>query len=192
MRIGGWMEMHGWGIGWRYLGADELQSRLRGTLLRQIDRPFRRFLHHVSVFFCPRRVCVCARMPLLSLLTIKSLIIIKSFCFASIYLATCIKNATNFLLFRVAWYNSYSYSLKGADIYVWNIGGIGTKRFCSAVHMGNYCDYVRQPGDKLTYRTCVFTCSGDGCNPAMSLVPGKTVWIVPMSLLMIWRGLLHR
>ncbi|KAK9707888.1 hypothetical protein QE152_g27558 [Popillia japonica] len=32
-------------------------------------------------------------------------------------------------------------------------GGIGTKRFCSSLDLGNYCNYVRQPGDKLTYRT---------------------------------------
>ncbi|EZA48649.1 hypothetical protein X777_13251, partial [Ooceraea biroi] len=71
-------------------------------------------------------------------------------------------------------------------------GGIGTKRFCSPVHMGNYCDYVKQPGDKLTYRTCVFTCSGDGCNLAISSLPNTIyTWIMPMSSLIIWRGLFY-
>ncbi|OXU27483.1 hypothetical protein TSAR_010643 [Trichomalopsis sarcophagae] len=54
-------------------------------------------------------------------------------------------------------------------------GGIGTKRFCSSVDLGNYCDYVKQPGDKLTYRTCVFTCDTNGCNPAPDLKPSKLV-----------------
>lgn len=71
-------------------------------------------------------------------------------------------------------------------------GGIGTKRFCSPVHMGNYCDYVKQPGDKLTYRTCVFTCSGDGCNLAISSIPNISyIWIIPISTLIVWRGLFY-
>lgn len=48
-------------------------------------------------------------------------------------------------------------------------GGIGTKRYCSPYDLGNYCDYVRQPGDKMEYRTCVYTCTGDGCNSSNSL-----------------------
>ncbi|XP_020299646.1 uncharacterized protein LOC109863664 isoform X1 [Pseudomyrmex gracilis] len=66
-------------------------------------------------------------------------------------------------------------------------GGIGTKRFCSSAHMGNYCDYVKQPGDKLMYRTCVFTCSSDGCNPATYLQPNFLyTLLIPVSLLIIW------
>ncbi|CAH0702830.1 unnamed protein product [Spodoptera exigua] len=48
-------------------------------------------------------------------------------------------------------------------------GGISTKRFCSSLDLGNYCNYVQQPGDKLEYRTCIFTCGSDGCNSATSL-----------------------
>ncbi|XP_019871424.1 U-scoloptoxin(05)-Sm1a [Aethina tumida] len=48
--------------------------------------------------------------------------------------------------------------------------GIGPKRFCSSVDLGNYCNYVRQPGDILTYRSCVYTCSTDGCNSSSPLV----------------------
>ncbi|XP_045460442.1 U-scoloptoxin(05)-Sm1a [Harmonia axyridis] len=44
--------------------------------------------------------------------------------------------------------------------------GIGAKRFCSSLDLGNYCNYVSQPGDLLNYRTCIYTCKGDGCNPA--------------------------
>ncbi|XP_032665625.1 uncharacterized protein LOC116841605 [Odontomachus brunneus] len=71
-------------------------------------------------------------------------------------------------------------------------GGIGTKRFCSAVDMGNYCDYVKQPGDKLTYRTCVFTCSGDGCNLATSSMSTKNLWIIPVGFLITWGRLFYR
>ncbi|KAF4521675.1 hypothetical protein B566_EDAN006263 [Ephemera danica] len=39
-------------------------------------------------------------------------------------------------------------------------------RFCSSLDLGNYCNYVRQPGDDLEYRSCVYTCSSDACNPA--------------------------
>ncbi|CAG4992289.1 unnamed protein product [Parnassius apollo] len=48
-------------------------------------------------------------------------------------------------------------------------GGISTKRFCSSLDLGNYCNYVAQPGDKLEYRTCIYTCSTDGCNTATGL-----------------------
>ncbi|XP_076654855.1 glycosylphosphatidylinositol anchored membrane protein boudin isoform X2 [Halictus rubicundus] len=61
-------------------------------------------------------------------------------------------------------------------------GGIGTKRFCSAKDLGNYCNYVNREGDKLTYRTCIFTCAGDGCNPATSLRP-TAEWLLPIGLL---------
>lgn len=43
-------------------------------------------------------------------------------------------------------------------------GGLGVKRYCSSHDLGNYCNYVKQPGDVLEYRTCVYTCNSDGCN----------------------------
>lgn len=49
------------------------------------------------------------------------------------------------------------------------LGGIGAKRYCSSLDLGNYCNYVQQPGDKLEYRTCVHTCTGDGCNSASGI-----------------------
>lgn len=48
-------------------------------------------------------------------------------------------------------------------------GGISTKRFCSSLDLGNYCNYVQLPGDKLEYRTCIYTCSIDGCNGASTI-----------------------
>ncbi|XP_012142064.1 glycosylphosphatidylinositol anchored membrane protein boudin isoform X2 [Megachile rotundata] len=70
-------------------------------------------------------------------------------------------------------------------------GGIGTKRFCSSLDLGNYCDYVSQPGDKLTYRTCIFTCSGDGCNPAAILKPTVS-WIIPIGLSIVCKLIFQR
>ncbi|XP_076302578.1 UPAR/Ly6 domain-containing protein bou-like [Lasioglossum baleicum] len=70
-------------------------------------------------------------------------------------------------------------------------GGIGTKRFCSALDQGNYCDYVNQQGDKLTYRTCIFTCTGDGCNPATIVKPSIT-WIVTIGSLVAYKLFLER
>ncbi|XP_037818820.1 U-scoloptoxin(05)-Cw1a [Lucilia sericata] len=48
-------------------------------------------------------------------------------------------------------------------------GGIGAKRFCSSKDLGNYCDYVRNKGDRMDYRSCIYTCNTDGCNGASSL-----------------------
>ncbi|XP_046740289.1 U-scoloptoxin(05)-Sm1a isoform X1 [Diprion similis] len=62
-------------------------------------------------------------------------------------------------------------------------GGIGTKRYCSSLDLGNYCNYVRQPGDKLEYRTCVYTCSGDGCNPASPTALPSMISLVFPSLI---------
>ncbi|XP_055706838.1 U-scoloptoxin(05)-Sm1a isoform X2 [Phlebotomus papatasi] len=48
-------------------------------------------------------------------------------------------------------------------------GGIGAKRFCSSKDLGNYCNYVQNVGDQMEYRSCIFTCSTDGCNLSSSL-----------------------
>ncbi|XP_058464877.1 U-scoloptoxin(05)-Sm1a [Malaya genurostris] len=48
-------------------------------------------------------------------------------------------------------------------------GGIGAKRYCSSRDLGNYCNYVRNPGDKIEYRSCIFTCNSDGCNAGSRL-----------------------
>ncbi|XP_021914326.1 uncharacterized protein LOC110827199 isoform X1 [Zootermopsis nevadensis] len=61
-------------------------------------------------------------------------------------------------------------------------GGLGTKRFCSSLDLGNYCNYIRQPGDQLEYRSCVFTCSSDGCNLAESKRPHFLVTLLSVVL----------
>jgi len=50
-----------------------------------------------------------------------------------------------------------------------NGGSLGTTRYCSSRDMGNFCEYIRRPGDKLEYRSCIFTCSSHGCNSSLAL-----------------------
>eukprot|EP00090_Calanus_glacialis_P020821 TRINITY_DN3213_c0_g1_i1.p1 TRINITY_DN3213_c0_g1~~TRINITY_DN3213_c0_g1_i1.p1 ORF type:complete len:142 (+),score=38.14 TRINITY_DN3213_c0_g1_i1:269-694(+) len=45
-------------------------------------------------------------------------------------------------------------------------GKLGTKRFCSSRDWGNYCEYIKRPGDIQEYRSCVFSCTPDRCNTA--------------------------
>ncbi|XP_056641187.1 U-scoloptoxin(05)-Sm1a isoform X1 [Diorhabda sublineata] len=66
-------------------------------------------------------------------------------------------------------------------------GGIGAKRFCSSLDLGNYCNYVKQPGDSLTYRTCVYTCTGEGCNPANTRKPYSSLLLSVTTLLIMFR-----
>ncbi|KAG6444189.1 U-scoloptoxin(05)-Sm1a-like [Manduca sexta] len=59
-------------------------------------------------------------------------------------------------------------------------GGIGTKRFCSSLDLGNYCNYVQQRGDKLEYRSCIYTCSTDGCNHSSIFTSSFTLLIMAL------------
>ncbi|KXZ75777.1 U-scoloptoxin(05)-Er1a isoform X2 [Tribolium castaneum] len=70
-------------------------------------------------------------------------------------------------------------------------GGIGAKRFCSSLDLGNYCNYVKQPGDILQYRTCVFTCTGDGCNPSTTITP-NCVLLVTCILTFVYKIIVIR
>jgi hypothetical protein len=56
-------------------------------------------------------------------------------------------------------------------------GKLGTKRFCSSRDWGDYCEYIKRPGDPREYRSCVFTCSDHGCNGA-DLATTKTFLII--------------
>ena len=55
------------------------------------------------------------------------------------------------------------YCVKMTGIYD---GKLGTKRFCSSKDWGNYCEYIKRPGDTQEYRSCVFSCSRSECNTA--------------------------
>ncbi|KAK2575450.1 hypothetical protein KPH14_011185 [Odynerus spinipes] len=65
-------------------------------------------------------------------------------------------------------------------------GGVGTKRFCSTYDTGNYCNNVHQQGDKLMYRTCVYTCGSDGCNSVPALTSTLDVCIISLLLLTLF------
>lgn len=59
------------------------------------------------------------------------------------------------------------YCVKMTGIYE---GKLGTKRFCSSRDWGNYCEYIKRPGDIQEYRSCIFSCSLSGCNTATETV----------------------
>ncbi|XP_055610587.1 uncharacterized protein LOC129757396 isoform X2 [Uranotaenia lowii] len=61
-------------------------------------------------------------------------------------------------------------------------GGIGAKRYCSSRDLGNYCNYVRNPGDQIEYRSCIFTCDTDGCNGASRM--GGSSWTLFQRMLL--------
>uniref|UniRef100_A0A4Q8K8T6 U7-Deinotoxin-Dsu1a_1 n=1 Tax=Deinopis subrufa TaxID=1905329 RepID=A0A4Q8K8T6_DEISU len=71
------------------------------------------------------------------------------------------------------------YCIKATGMYE---GTIGTRRFCSSRHHGNYCEYVKRPGDEREYRSCVYTCYSDGCNHAVSIP--KSITLAFISVLM--------
>ncbi|KFM75035.1 hypothetical protein X975_08902, partial [Stegodyphus mimosarum] len=71
------------------------------------------------------------------------------------------------------------YCIKATGMYE---GTIGTRRFCSSRHHGNYCEYVRRPGDEREYRSCVYTCYSDGCNGGT--IVSKSVVLIFISCLM--------
>ncbi|XP_075238318.1 glycosylphosphatidylinositol anchored membrane protein boudin isoform X2 [Lycorma delicatula] len=73
------------------------------------------------------------------------------------------------------------YCIKTTGIYK---GGLGTKRFCSSLDLGNYCNDIQQPGDELEYRSCVYTCSSDGCNDGVSL-KANIVYVSVFSVVML-------
>ncbi|KAM7350533.1 glycosylphosphatidylinositol anchored membrane protein boudin [Cochliomyia hominivorax] len=73
-------------------------------------------------------------------------------------------------------------------------GGIGAKRFCSSKDLGNYCDYVRNKGDRMDYRSCIYTCNTDGCNAASNiqltqLLLPAVVGVVVLVTAMRWKNL---
>ncbi|XP_049542405.1 uncharacterized protein LOC125955326 isoform X2 [Anopheles darlingi] len=65
--------------------------------------------------------------------------------------------------------------------------GIGAKRYCSSRDLGNYCNYVRNPGDQIEYRSCIFTCDTDGCNGASRQSTLNTLAIVLLAVAGVWR-----
>ncbi|XP_042897486.1 UPAR/Ly6 domain-containing protein bou [Parasteatoda tepidariorum] len=75
------------------------------------------------------------------------------------------------------------YCIKATGMYE---GTIGTRRFCSSRHHGNYCEYVRRPGDEREYRSCVYTCFNDGCNSGYSFSLSKCVLLSSIIIILLW------
>ncbi|XP_043274354.1 uncharacterized protein bou isoform X2 [Venturia canescens] len=65
--------------------------------------------------------------------------------------------------------------------------GVGTKRFCSSADLGNYCQTVQQVGDERPYRTCLYTCNTDGCNPGSMPKPNSITTAISLTLLFLLR-----
>ncbi|XP_037073085.1 U-scoloptoxin(05)-Sm1a-like isoform X1 [Pollicipes pollicipes] len=59
-----------------------------------------------------------------------------------------------------------AYCIKATGIFE---GQLGTKRFCSSRNFGDYCEWVKRPGDANTYQACVLTCGTSACNSSASL-----------------------
>ncbi|XP_003741511.1 uncharacterized protein LOC100903262 [Galendromus occidentalis] len=68
-------------------------------------------------------------------------------------------------------------------------GEIGTRRFCSAKHLGNYCDWNSRPGDvndrggRREYRSCIYTCATDACNASTETKASSILLLVPILLI---------
>ena len=50
-------------------------------------------------------------------------------------------------------------------------GKLGAKRLCSSKDWGNYCEYVKRPGDIQEYESCIFSCSSEECNSSDIIRP---------------------
>lgn len=70
-------------------------------------------------------------------------------------------------------------------------GKLGTKRFCSSRDWGNYCEYIKRPGDIQEYRSCVFSCTTNTCNTGQrsvraSLLSLATVFLPVIVSAILW------
>lgn len=66
-------------------------------------------------------------------------------------------------------------------------GIVGTHRFCSSRDLGDQCQDMRFPDHSRKYRGCIYTCSSDGCNAALSIFSTSTtaVSVLVSVLLMV-------
>ena len=65
-----------------------------------------------------------------------------------------------------------SYCVKMTGVYD---GKLGTKRFCSSRDWGDYCEYIKRPGDIQEYRSCVYSCTEDACNSSTKISSANTL-----------------
>jgi len=86
-------------------------------------------------------------------------------------------------LLMLAFFFSFSLCLFFIHYFFYFLGSLGSRRFCSERYLDNYCTYVQRPGDQREYRSCVYTCTGDGCNASVSLKPFH--WLFFSSLIIL-------
>ncbi len=82
-------------------------------------------------------------------------------------------------------YNS-QYCIKMTSIFD---GKLGTKRFCSSKDWGDYCEYIKRPGDDREYRSCVFSCTSNGCNYAPRQIQAASISTLLLTAAILTRWL---
>jgi len=63
-------------------------------------------------------------------------------------------------------------------------GQLGTKRFCSSRSFGDFCEWVKRPGDENLYQACVLTCRSDACNSSAGV--RSAALLVAMATGVVW------
>ena len=89
-----------------------------------------------------------------------------------------------YLNFDCSHVHNAKYCVKMTGIYD---GKLGTKRFCSSRDWGNYCEYIKRPGDTQEYRSCIFSCTRSGCNTASETIRISYLTLYFMALI----GIIH-
>ena len=84
-----------------------------------------------------------------------------------------------YLNFDCSHVHQAKYCVKMTGIYD---GKLGTKRFCSSKDWGNYCEYIKRPGDNQEYRSCIFSCSNSECNTASKTVEISFWTLYPLTI----------
>ena len=87
-----------------------------------------------------------------------------------------------YLNFDCSHVHQAKYCVKMTGIYD---GKLGTKRFCSSKDWGNYCEYIKRPGDTQEYRSCIFSCSRSGCNTASKTIEISFWTLYPLTIVSI-------
>ena len=89
-----------------------------------------------------------------------------------------------YLNFDCSHVHNAKYCVKMTGIYD---GKLGTKRFCSSRDWGNYCEYIKRPGDTQEYRSCIFSCTRSGCNTSSETITVSYLTLYFMTII----GIIH-
>ena len=64
---------------------------------------------------------------------------------------------------------------------------VGNRRFCSSRNMDNSCNEVNFAQDPRTYYSCIYTCTRDGCNSAVTVQKGATAYLSMLVTAVVYR-----